>query len=189
MIEEYTPIFDALRSGELDLRLIEESHLPSLEKQIQSHDEAEYFLGELRRSYRPANDQENKRTKYGFNIVLNDQPAGFCLLGIGSWSDSRGYTGCDIYPHMRGRGIAPQSKPLLFYLAFELLGLHRVETGCLTTNLASKRSIEKTKGFAFEGTLRDYRQVAKGEFVDEHRWAILRDEWSALYDPNDIQVV
>jgi RimJ/RimL family protein N-acetyltransferase len=75
---------------------------------------------------------------------------------------------------MRGRGVAPASKPLLLRLGFGALGLNRIETGCFVSNLASRRSIEKTPGFRLEGTLRQYGRNARGEFEDELRYAILR---------------
>jgi RimJ/RimL family protein N-acetyltransferase len=90
---------------------------------------------------------------------------------------------------MRGRGITPRSKPHLFYLAFELLGLNRVATGCLVSNLSSKRSIEKTAGFQFEGISRESGVNEQGEFEDERIYAILKRDWLKLYDATQIQVI
>jgi len=81
-----------------------------------------------------------------------------------------------------------QSAPLL-YLAFEILGLNRIETGCLVSNLASKRSIEKTAGFQLEGVLREYGLNYRGEFEDEYRYAILRRDWLKLYDKARVEVI
>ena len=88
-------------------------------------------------------------------VIFDGELAGLSLLGIDDWKQSRGYTGADTLAHMRGKGVAPRSKPHLFYLAFEILGLNRLETGCFVSNLASKKSIEKTAGFQFEGIKRE----------------------------------
>ena len=81
------------------------------------------------------------------------------------------------------------SKPLLFYLAFEILNLNRVETGCLVSNTSSKRSIEKTKGFILEGTLREFGRNVDGHFEDELRYGILKSDWELLYDKSSINVI
>jgi ribosomal-protein-serine acetyltransferase len=77
----------------------------------------------------------------------------------------------------------------MFYLGFTLLGLNRIETGCLESNTASRRSIEKTPGFQFEGTLREYARNSQEEFEDELRSAILKRDWLRLYDPDQVEVL
>jgi RimJ/RimL family protein N-acetyltransferase len=90
---------------------------------------------------------------------------------------------------MRGRGVTPGSKPHLFYLAFELLELNRVATGCRVSNLASKRSLEKTVGLQLEGIMRESGVNDDGAFEDEYLYAILRRDWLALYDKTQVQVL
>jgi RimJ/RimL family protein N-acetyltransferase len=70
-----------------------------------------------------------------------------------------------------------------------MLGLHRIETGCNVSNLASRRSIEKTPGFQLEGILRGYALDENGAFEDEYRYAILRSDWEKLYDKNLVEVI
>jgi len=62
-------------------------------------------------------------------------------------------------------------------------------TGCLISNQASKRSIEKTPGFIFEGISRESGINEQGEFEDECLYAILRKDWQRLYDRRDIKVI
>lgn len=178
-----------LRSGDLTLNLIERSDYAPLCELLRKYDEAAYFLEELEKSYLPRYDDAGRRTKYGFHASLAENPAGLCLLGISSWEHRRGYTGADILPHMRGRNIAPQSKPLLFFLAFEMLGMNRVETGCLASNESSRRSIEKIKGIQYEGRLREYNRRPDGRYEDDLRYAILRRDWLKLYDRSEIEVI
>ena len=181
-------MFKALQADSITLHLINEENLNDARSLFQGFADSDYLLNELEKSYVPQY-KDGQRTKYGFYALLDKQLAGLTLLGISSWKDRRGYTGADMLTHMRGRGVAPRSKPHLFYLAFEMLGLNRVETGCFVSNLASKRSIEKTAGFQFEGVLRQYGLNAQSEFEDEYRYAILRRDWLKLYDKSSIKVI
>ncbi len=176
----------SLTHGTIMLHLITEQSVGELEERLRERPDGEEFIDAVRAHYVPRYDAEGRRTKWGFYATLDGAVAGCSLLGIGSWPARRGYTGAFTLPQMRGRGVAPGSKPHLFYLGFELLGLHRIETGCNASNLASKRSIEKTPGFQFEGTLRGYAVGEDGGFEDEYRYAILRDDWERLYEPSEI---
>jgi RimJ/RimL family protein N-acetyltransferase len=120
---------------------------------------------------------------------LGNELAGMTLLTVDSWEERAGSTGADVFRHMRGRGVTPRSKAHLFYLAFELLGLNRVATGCRVSNLSSKRSIEKTRGFQFEGIMRESGLNDAGEFEDEYLYAILRRDWLQLYDKSLVTVL
>ncbi len=181
-------MFKGLYSDSITLYLINEENLDNVRLMFQGYPDSEYMLGELERSYVPKYENGIRR-KYGFYSMLGDELAGLSLLGINSWENRRGYTGADILLHMRGKGVAPRSKPHLFYLAFEILGLNRVETGCFVSNLASKKSIEKTSGFQFEGILRKCTVNPQGEFEDEYFYAILREDWLKLYDKSKVEVI
>jgi len=176
-------------SGSIRLILINESNLPEVKKMFQSYPDSEYMLGELERSYTPKFDESGRCIKFGFYTYYKDKLAGMSLLGVSSWQHSRGYTGADTLASMRGKGIAPESKPLLFYLAFEILKLNRIETGCFVSNIASKKSIEKTNGFQLEGILREFGLNEKNEFEDEYRYAILRKDWLKIYDNSAIEII
>lgn len=181
--------FRALRRGNITLHRIDADNFPSVRRMFTGYPDSDYMLKEMDESYVPRYDSSGRRTIYGFYSMLNGELAGASLLGIGDWDELRGYTGADTLLHMRGRGVAPGSKPHLFYVGFHLLGLHRIETGCLVSNIASQRSIEKTPGFQFEGILRSFERNEQGEFEDERYYAILREDWLRLYDPNEIDVI
>ncbi|PJJ54450.1 GNAT family N-acetyltransferase [Hymenobacter chitinivorans] len=146
------------------------------------------MVAELLRHYVPTYDR-GRRTNFGFYSRLGSELAGLTVLTVDSWDESSGSTGADVLEHMRGRGVTPGSKPHLFFLAFELLGLNRVATGCRVSNLASKRSLEKTRGLQFEGIMRESGVNDEGQFEDEYLYAILRRDWAPLYDKNRVQVV
>lgn len=177
----------ALYSDSITLHLIDEDNLADVCILFQGYPDSRDMLQELLRHYLPQYEI-GKRTNYGFYVLLDDQLAGMTLLTVDSWPERIGSTGADMFAHMRGRGVAPRSKPHLFYLAFELLGLNRVTTGCLISNESSKRSIEKTAGFQFEGITRESGINEEGEFEDEYIYAILKRDWRTLYDTSQIQI-
>lgn len=183
------PQFSALRRGNITLHLINGDNFPAVRRMFTGFPDSEYMLSEMDQSYIPRYDLSGRRVIYGFYATLDGELAGASLLGISDWGNLRGFTGADTLRHMRGRGVAPGSKPHLFYAGFHLLGLHRIETGCAASNHASRRSIEKTPGFVHEGTLRSYARTAGGEFEDEHFYGILRADWEKLYNPAEIEVI
>ena len=179
----------ALYSDSITLYLIEEDNLADVYGLFQGYPDSRDIIQELLRHYLPQYEN-GRRTNYGFYVLLENELAGMTLLQVDSRPDEwNGSTGADMFAHMRGRGITPRSKPHLFYLAFELLGLNRVATGCLVSNESSKRSIEKTAGFEFEGISRESGINEQGEFEDEYNYAILKRDWLRLYDKSLIQVI
>ncbi|MES2734644.1 MAG: GNAT family protein [Bacteroidota bacterium] len=181
-------MFTALYSDSITLYLINEDNLAEVYAMFQGFPDSEELIQEIADHYRPEYEQ-GERMKYGFYAKLDNQLAGLSLLGVDSFKERKGYTGADTLLHMRGKGVAPRSKPHLFYLAFEILGLNRVETGCLVSNIASKRSIEKTAGFQFEGVMRESGLNEQGEFENEYLYAILRRDWLKHYDKSLVKVI
>jgi RimJ/RimL family protein N-acetyltransferase len=57
-------------------------------------------------------------------------------------------------PH-QGKGFVTEAAARMIAFGFDELGLHKIEIGCVTDNLASKRVIEKL-GFRFVGERRDH---------------------------------
>lgn len=181
-------MFKALYSDDITLHLINEDNLADIFALFQGFPDSREMLDELFRNYLPRYEQ-GRRTNFGFYSMLGSELAGMVLLTVDSWEERTGSTGADVFRHMRGRGVAPRSKPHLFYLAFELLGLNRVATGCRVSNLASKRSLEKTVGLQFEGVMRESGVNEQGEFEDELLYAILRRDWQQLYDPGRVHAL
>jgi RimJ/RimL family protein N-acetyltransferase len=181
-------MFKALRAGSITLHLINEDNLAEVSTLFQGRPDSPAMLTELFASYLPRYEG-GRRTNFGFYSLLGDELAGMILLTVDSWPERAGSTGADVFQHMRGRGVTPGSKPHLFYLAFELLELNRVATGCRVSNLASKRSLEKTVGLQLEGIMRESGVNDDGAFEDEYLYAILRRDWLALYDKTQVQVL
>lgn len=181
--------FSALRAGPITLHRINEQNAEALRDALSPYPDGDYMVDALAESYLPRYDDEGRQIRYGFYTTYDGELAGMSLLGVADWQRLRGFTGADTLANMRGRGIAPGSKPHLFYLGFAVLGLYRIETGCLISNSASKRSLDKTPGLVFEGTLRGWFRWNDGHFEDEHRYSIIRPDWEAHYDPADIEII
>jgi RimJ/RimL family protein N-acetyltransferase len=179
-------MFRALYSDGITLHLINEDNLTDIVTRFQGYPDSHAMLDELFRSYLPQYDRAGRRSNFGFYSLLEGELAGLTLLTVDSWEERSGSTGADVFEHMRGRGVTPRSKPHLFYLAFELLGLNRVATGFRVSNHSSRRSIEKTPGFQYEGRMRESGVNEQGEFEDELLYAILRRDWARLYDKNAV---
>jgi ribosomal-protein-serine acetyltransferase len=184
------PVFRALRTGPLVLRLIEEAMLDALVARTARYPEAAELEHELRTNYLPEHDRDGRRIQYGFAAERDGVLVGFSLLSVDSWENARGSTGADTISAFRGQGIAPASKPALFHLGFAMLGMHSIATGCSDSNASSRRSIEKTPGFVYERTSRESARRDDGDgFEDEHHWSILRPDWERLYDASAVEVL
>jgi ribosomal-protein-serine acetyltransferase len=181
-------MFRAIYSDSITLHLINDDNAEEVRSRQVGYPDSNALISELNEHYLPQYEN-GERTKYGFYATINNELVGMSLLGIDSFPDKKGYTGADTLLHMRGKGIAPRSKPHLFYLGFEVLGLHRLATGCLISNMASKRSIEKTPGFVYEGISRESGINERGEFEDEYLYAILRQDWEKLYDKHKVVLI
>ena len=181
--------FRALRSADLTLVLIDAENAEYVRAALRETTEADALVAELDAEYLPEFDDQGRQRKWGFYAEVDGQVAALSLLAVDSYRNLRGSTGADTLPQWRGRGLAPRSKPHLFYLGFALLGLNRIETGCFVSNTSSRRSIEKTPGFVYEARMRQAARNDAGEFEDEFTWAILRDDWLRLYDASAIEVL
>ena len=136
-----------LYSDSITLFLINENNVDEVRSMFRGFDDSEEMIRELDDNYLPEYEK-GERVKYGFYTLLDNELAGMSLLGIDSFKEQKGYTGADTFLHMRGKGVAPRSKPHLFYFGFELLGLHRLATGCLF-RIWLKTFHRKNSGFYF----------------------------------------
>jgi RimJ/RimL family protein N-acetyltransferase len=180
--------FKALYTDSLTLHLVQEENFSQVVALFHGYPDSAPMLDELFRYYLPQYER-GRRTNFGFYALLGEALAGMSVLTVDNWEARSASLGADVFQHMRGRGVTPGSKPHLFYLAFELLGLNRVATGHGVSNLASQRSLAKTPGLQFEGRMRESGRNEQGEFEDELLYAILRRDWLQLYDKSQVRVV
>lgn len=120
------------------------------------------------------------RTEYVFGIVAKDAARLIGTAGlrdINPISRRASFGICIGDAEFRGRGYGTEATALGVRYGFEELNLNRIELGVFADNARAILTYQKV-GFVHEGTFRQavYRN---GEFVDEYRFAILRDEWEA----------
>lgn len=90
------------------------------------------------------------------------------------WSGYLGYYA--FMPH-NGQGYISCGLRAVLAIAFEDLGIHRLEANIQPQNEPSRRLVERL-GFRLEGFSLRYLKVA-GEWRDHERWAITAEEWAA----------
>ncbi|HTW19036.1 MAG TPA: GNAT family protein [Mycobacteriales bacterium] len=74
-----------------------------------------------------------------------------------------------------GRGLMTRTVAAMFDLAFEQIGMHRVELLAATGNVRS-RAIAERLGMTMEGIRREAEELPQG-FVDLAMYAILAQDW------------
>ena len=79
-------------------------------------------------------------------------------------------------PEARDRGLGSWATALTRDLAFEGLGLHRLELDVFSINPRAERVYAKA-GFVREGVLRDAIALPDGTYCDDVLMAILEDDW------------
>lgn len=88
-----------------------------------------------------------------------------------------GVIGYGVHGAVRGQGLSGEASSAVIDAAFRTYsGLRKLRAHTDARNVASMRVLEKL-GFLREGVLRS-NQYAKGEFIDEAIFGLLRREWS-----------
>lgn len=111
-----------------------------------------------------------------FGIFLHSQLAGFISYRKADWANRIISLGYWIDASRQGRGLATKACRLLTDLAFNGLGMNRVEIACATENSKSQ-AVAKRLGFCREGVIRDAEYV-NGRYVDHVIYGMLAREWA-----------
>jgi RimJ/RimL family protein N-acetyltransferase len=121
------------------------------------------------------------RSDYVFGIVVKDEERLIGSTGLHR-IDSRAR--CATFGLMIGevayqnRGYGSEATRLAIRYGFRELNLNRIQLSVYANNWRAIRAYQKA-GFVHEGCLRQ-AQYVNGEYVDEYRFAILREEWDNL---------
>lgn len=83
-------------------------------------------------------------------------------------------------PAVHGRGLGTEFAAALLELAFDGLGVRRIEAGCFAENLASRRVMEKI-GLRLEGVFREESLHRSGRWLDGMSYALLASEHRAQH--------
>ncbi|MDN5821156.1 MAG: GNAT family N-acetyltransferase [Brachybacterium sp.] len=81
-------------------------------------------------------------------------------------------------PAVHGRGLGTEFAAALLDLAFDGLGVRRIEAACFAENLASRRVMEKI-GLRLEGVFREDSLHRSGRWLDGMSYALLASEYRA----------
>lgn len=124
---------------------------------------------------------QNCVTEYAENksmttvILYKGKEVGVVSFNTMDWSNQNASIGYWLGEEFQGKGIMTRAVSGLTTLAFQDLGLHRVDIQAATENTKS-RHIPERLGFVKEGCLRQSEWVA-GRFVDHILYAMLEDDW------------
>lgn len=115
-------------------------------------------------------------TGYGYGIFVGDRFAGEVnLSSVQRGAFQSGYVGYWIDQALAGNGYVPEACVVLFQLAFERLGLHRLQVAIVPRNLASRQVVRKL-GLRGEGIALRYLEI-DGHWEDHVRYALTAEEW------------
>ncbi len=113
-----------------------------------------------------------------FAIVENASGSHVGNIKVGPIQPRHGYADVSYFLGDRatwGRGLATEAIAIATFLAFERLGLHRVQAGLYEGNAASGRALEKV-GYTLEGRMR--KQLVGPHGWEDHLWyGLLREDW------------
>ena len=115
--------------------------------------------------------------KFQWIVIHGQQPAGWVTLVVTNWTHGLAEIGYALSSSFQRRGIMPTALETLIEDLFANTRLRRLEARCSVENKASSRVLEKV-GFQREGLLRAYF-ILDGKRVDNHLYAILRDDYTS----------
>lgn len=78
-------------------------------------------------------------------------------------------------PSIQGQGLGTEFAAALLEIAFDGLGVRRIEAACFAENLASRRVMEKI-GLRLEGVFREESLHRSGRWLDGMSYALLASE-------------
>jgi ribosomal-protein-alanine N-acetyltransferase len=137
-------------------------------------------LGESEANLRQAIDQAARadRTKYFLAILERHSGAYVGEIGFTIVSPGLGQLGYFIHRSFWGKGYTTEAAAAVIDLAFGVVLLHKLVTGCLAENCASESVMVKC-GFRREALLRQHVRH-EGVWKDRVQYGMLRSEWTGL---------
>ena len=138
----------------------------------------EYFTAEGQRIQIAANLERHARGECEPRVVLDERGAvvgQVTLHAIVRGALQSSTLGYWLSPTVGGRGLATRAVADVVRLAFDDLGLHRLEAGTLIHNVRSQRVLEKN-GFVRFGLAPRLLRIA-GQWQDHVLFQLLNDDW------------
>ena len=119
--------------------------------------------------------QHSAGTDVGYVITVKGKAAGRIGIHYIDRQNSHGAIGYWLSKEYVGQGVVTRACEAIVRVAFENLGLHRLEIRCATGNQKSAAIAERL-GFAKEGILRQ-AEFVNGRFHDLFLFALLKEDW------------
>ena len=169
------------------MRLVRETDVDTvLEVVTQNYDHLRTFMEWAKPDYSRADAEE--WVSKAANRTGDDQPLNFCLFRGDKMIGTIGFATFDMGARVteigywiagaeEGKGIMSRATEKLLELAFERLGMNRVQIRCADANTRSA-AIPQRFGFVQEGRQRQH-MVRDGKIYDFLIFGLLRDEWRA----------
>ncbi|MFZ5928101.1 MAG: GNAT family N-acetyltransferase [Acidobacteriota bacterium] len=126
-----------------------------------------------------ANREEGRTAAY--SLRLRGALAGLAGLHDIDPANGTAQIGYWLAKQYEGQGWMTRAVRALLGMAFDGLGLERIEIRCAAGNTRSQ-AIPRRLGFTYEGTLRSAQQLAGGR-TDLRVYSLLRKEWARLDRP------
>lgn len=129
-------------------------------------------------------EETERGEKMTYSVVLNDteQIIGSISYGHIDWAERGieiGWTW--LGAEFIGAGINKHMKFLMLQHVFESMGIVRLELRTDSTNIRSRRAMEKI-GAQHDSTLRNHRRTRGGKRRDSVVYSIIKSEWSEVKD-------
>ena len=129
-------------------------------------------------SYRPEALYNSRGEKFQWIVTADHEPAGWITLVVTNWDHGLAEFGYALATTHQRRGLMGPAIEQLLADLFLNTAIERLEARCSVANVASRKVLERL-GFRNEGLLRGYFRL-RGERVDNHLYAMLRDDYLDL---------
>jgi len=120
-------------------------------------------------------EEHNRKTGLAAGIWVEELLAGVVTFDYIDWSNRAALIGFWLGKSFQGRGIMTRTCSALIDLAFDELGLNRVEIFCALENMRC-RLVPERLGFRQEGVSRQ-REWLHDHFVDTVSYSMLASDW------------
>jgi len=172
-----------LRSGKITLRELQSSDAQALWAFINSSEVTKFLspppatVDGFEQFIAWTQQQRAGGTQAAFAVVVEgfDTPVGLFQLrqleagfGTAEW-------GFAIGSAFWGTGVFRTGAELMMHVAFDVIGVHRLEARACAANARGNAALKKI-GAVHEGVLRRSFQ-RDGEFLDQVLWTVLREDW------------
>lgn len=173
---------ELITTEKLELRAPSLEHVPALVEAVtESLSELKPWMPWATDDYDLVGTEENVRQAIAAFVTRTDlryhmfHPSGQLVGSTGfhrlKWSVPRFEIGYWLRTSATGKGYASQAVRALSRVAFEQLGVRRLDIRCSDRNLASARVAERC-GYRLEGVLKNYSVGTDGKLHDERVYAL-----------------